>query len=78
MTQDQKALSMLLELLHASREVPRALFWLETEMKLSGYRNEVPALLDMMEERGLAKSSRDDLGVRRWTITSKGRSALEA
>jgi hypothetical protein len=77
MTSDQKALSMILELLHASREVPRALPWIETELRLSGYRAEVPALVDVLEEKGLAQRSRDDLGVRRWTITSKGRRALD-
>ena len=77
MTSDQKTLSMILELLHASREVPRALPWLEAELRLSGYRAEVPALMDALEEKGLAQSARDDLGVRRWTITAKGRRAME-
>ena len=78
MTSDQKALSMILELLQASREVPRALSWIEAELRLSGYRAEVPALMDQLEEKGLAQSARDDLGVRRWTITAKGRRAMKA
>lgn len=75
MTEDQKAISLILDLLNATR-VPRALVWIEQEVKLAGRRCEVPALLETMTDSGLLSTLRDGLGVRRWEITAKGRETL--
>lgn len=78
MTEDQKAISLILDLLHASKGVPRAYPYLETEMKLAGRRCELPSILDQMADAKLIASHKDALGIRRYTITPAGRDALDS
>ena len=75
MTEDTKSISLILDLLNATR-VPRTLAWIETEMKLAGRRCETPTILEDMTDKELLHSRKDGLGIRRWSITSKGREAL--
>jgi len=75
MTEDQKSISLILDLLNATR-VPRTLVWIESEMKLAGRRCETPTILETMTDNGMLESDKDGLGIRRWQITSKGRETL--
>ncbi len=77
MTEDQKCISLLLELLVASRGIPRTLPWLETEVRLAGRRAELPAILETMEEKDLISSAKDALGIRRYYLTKNGRMAFD-
>lgn len=76
MTEDQKAISLILDLLNATRQVPRTLDWLQTEVKLAGRKVEVPAILELMVDAAFVSTDRDTLGVRRYTITPEGISIL--
>lgn len=76
MTEDQKAISLILELLAASRRIPRTLAWLETECRVAGRRCELPAILETMADAKLITSERDALKVRRYLITPAGLEAL--
>lgn len=75
MTEDQKAISLILDLLNATR-VPRTLVWIQTEVKNAGFRFEVPSILDMMTDDGLVECQKDRLKIRRYSITPSGREAL--
>lgn len=75
MTEDQKAISLILDLLNATR-VPRSLPWIQGEVRYAGQRVEVPTILERMTDSGLLLSDKDGLNVRRWAITDAGRSAL--
>lgn len=77
MTEDQKTISLILELLAASKGIPRTLPWLEAEIRLAGRRCELPAILDTMLDAKLITSARDALGIRRFTLTVGGRAALD-
>ena len=77
MTEDQKAISLILDLLHASKGIPRTLPWIEAEIKLAGRRVETPAILETMEDSKLVASARDGLGIRRYTLTAAGKEALD-
>lgn len=77
MTEDQKAISLILELLHSSKGLPRTLQWLESEFRLAGRRCEIPAILEQMTDAKLVASERDALRIRRYTITPAGRDALD-
>ncbi len=77
MTEDQKAISLVLELLHASKGIPQTYRWLETEVKLAGRRCELPAILEQMTDAKLIASEKDALRIRRYTITPAGREALD-
>ena len=77
MTESQKIRSLLLDLLGVSCTVPRTLEWLQTEVRLAGYRYpDLRSELDTLESAGLAESAVDGLGVRRWAITTKGAESL--
>lgn len=76
MTEDQKAISLILDLLSASKGIPRTLPWLEAEIRLAGRRVETPAILDTMLESKLITRERDALGIQRFTLTPTGRAAL--
>jgi len=76
MTEDQKASSLVLELLHAGK-LPRALPWISTEVRMAGFRAEVASILDLLERAGLVMSEVDALGIRRWEITMDGKEALD-
>jgi predicted transcriptional regulator len=76
MTEDQKAISLILDLLNASRQVPRTLAWIESEVKLAGRRCEVATILETMEESELVTKNKDAIGIRRYLITPAGRDAL--
>lgn len=76
MTEDQKAISVVLELLVASRQVPRTRQWIGDELRMAGRRTDVPTLLDLMERRGLVEATDDSLGVRRYRISPAGVAAL--
>ena len=79
MTEDQKAMSMILELLHAAKGVPVAGQRLEADLKYCGFRRlDLPALLERLRERKLIASAKDGLGIRRYTITPAGKEALDA
>jgi hypothetical protein len=77
MTEDQKAISLILDLLQSSKGVPRTVPWIEAEMKLAGRRCELPALLEQLSDSKLITSERDALRIRRYTITPAGRDALD-
>ena len=77
MTEDQKAISLVLDLLKASKGVPQTYQWLETEMKLAGRRCELSSILDQMLESKLIASEKDALRIRRYTITAAGKEALD-
>jgi len=77
MTEDQKTISLILDLLNASKGVPRTLPWLETEVRLAGRRAELPAILETMADAKLISSARDALKVRRYSLTPEGKAALD-
>lgn len=76
MTEDQKAISLILDVLNASRQVPRTLEYIQTEVRLAGRRVEVPAILETMVDAGFVETERDSMKIRRYTITADGRAAL--
>jgi hypothetical protein len=76
MTEDQKAISLVLEVLAASRQVPRTRAWIADELRLAGRRTDTPTLLEEMERRGLIFSDSDSLGIRRYLISDTGLQAL--
>jgi hypothetical protein len=78
MTEDQKAMSLVLEFLHAARGVPVAATRLAAEARLCGFRNDLTGVLDLMEERGLIERWPDALGVRRYVMTAAGKEAFDA
>jgi DNA-binding PadR family transcriptional regulator len=78
MTEDQKAISLILELLQSSKGIPRTLAWIQTEVRLAGRQAEVPAILETMQDAKLITSERDALKIRRYTLTPAGRDALAA
>lgn len=77
MTEDQKAISLILDLLHASKGIPKPLTWIAEEIRLAGRRVETPAILDIMQDAKLIASAKDALGIRRYTLTPTGRQALD-
>lgn len=77
MTEDQKAMSLILELLHAAKGVPVAATRLAAEAKYCGHRNEISGVLDQMEERELIERFPDALGVRRYVLTPAGKEAFD-
>lgn len=77
MTEDQKAMSLILELLAAAKGVPVAYKRLEQDVKYCGYRMELHGILDELATRKLVKGKRDGLGVVRYTITPAGKEALD-
>jgi len=78
MTEDQKAMSFILELLHAAKGVPVPAVRLAADVKHCGYRNEISGVLDLMEDRGLIDRFPDPLGARRYVLTSAGKEAFDA
>lgn len=78
MTEDQKAMSLILELLHASKGVPVPMSRLTADVKYCGYRNEISGVLDLMEDRKLIERFPDPLGVRRYVMTDAGKEAFDA
>lgn len=77
MTEDQKAASLILELLHASKAWPRTYAWLESEVKRAGYRFELASMLEILREGKLIAREKDALGIYRYLITPAGKDALE-
>lgn len=78
MTNDQRDKSLLLEILHASRGLPRTAQWLGTEMRLAGRGvPDIHGLLREMERKGLVFSDEDGLGILRYFLTPEGRDQLE-
>lgn len=78
MTEDQKATSLLLELLAAAKGVPVAASRLAAEVKYCGFRNEISGVLRRMVKDGLAEEMEDGLGILRYTITPAGKEVLDA
>lgn len=78
MTEDQKAMSLILELLHAAKGVPVAMSRLVSEVKYCGFRNEISGVLDLMEDRELIAKVPDGLGVRRYVMTDAGKEVFDA
>ncbi len=76
MTEDQKAISLILDLLNASRQVPRTFPWIESEVKHAGRKCELHTILETMETAELISSTKDTIGIRRYLITEAGRTAL--
>lgn len=77
MTEDQKAASLILEILHASKAWPRTYAWIESEVKRAGYRFEVGTMLEILREGKLIAREKDGLGIYRYTITPAGKEALD-
>lgn len=78
MTEDQKAISLILELLHAAKGVPVPRTRLEADAKYCGYRMEIATILEIMEEKKLITRETDTIGIRRYTITTAGKDMLHA
>lgn len=78
MTEDQKAMSLILELLHAAKGVPVADTRLAQEVKLCGFRNEIHGVLRRMVKDGLIDSLEDGLGIVRYVMMPAGKEALDA
>ncbi len=78
MTEDQKAMSLILELLHAAKGVPVAATRLAQEVKLCGFRNEIHGVLRRMVKDGLIDEIEDGLGIVRYVMTPAGKEALDA
>jgi hypothetical protein len=78
MTEDQKAMSLILELLHAAKGVPVAASRLASDARYCGYRNDLGGVLDLMEDRKLVERFPDPLGVRRYVMTKAGKGAFDA
>ena len=76
MTEDQKAISLILDLLVSSKTIPRTLPWIEQECFLAGRRCEASSIVEGMMDRKLIEPRKDALGIRRYTITPAGREAL--
>ena len=76
MTEDQKTISLILDLLQASKGVPRTLVWIISEVRLAGRAADVPAIMDLMLDAKLAARQKDGLGIYRYTITPAGKEAL--
>lgn len=77
MTEDQKAMSLILELLAAAKGVPVAYTRLEADAKYCGYRINLHGIIEAMAERKLVVRHKDGLGVLRYTITPAGKEALD-
>ena len=77
MTEDQKAISTVLDMLNASKGVPRTLSWIEAELRLAGRRAETPAIIDVMTDKKLVAVAKDALGIRRYSLTATGKDALD-
>jgi hypothetical protein len=77
MTEDQKAASLILEILHASKAVPRTFAWIESEVKRAGYRVEVATMLEILRDGKLVAREQDALKIYRYTITPAGKEALD-
>lgn len=78
MTEDQKDKALLLEILHASRAMPRTAVWIENEMRLAGRRGrDIHTLLRDLERAGLCCKDEDSLGIERWLLSEAGRNALD-
>ncbi|MEO5915574.1 MAG: hypothetical protein ABIS50_15175 [Luteolibacter sp.] len=78
MTEDQKAISLILDLLNVTRQVPRTRDWIETEVKLAGRKCDVATLLEAMADEELVEVTKDGLKIKRYTITLKGREVLDS
>lgn len=77
MTEDQKAMSLVLEFLHAAKGVPMAATRLAQEAKYCGFHNDLSGVLDLMEDRKLIERWPDPLGVRRYVMTGAGKEAFD-
>lgn len=77
MTEDQKAISVVLEVLAASKGVPRTRGWIGDELRMAGRRTDTSSLLDRMVRDGLVEREDDALGLARYTITREGKEALD-
>lgn len=76
MTEDQKSTAVVLEILAASRTVPRTRAWIGDELRLAGRATDTATLLEEMERRALIFSDTDSLGLRRYLISPQGEAAL--
>lgn len=73
MTEDQKNMSAVLDILAASKEVPRPWGYIHDELRLMSRQcDDVPALLEAMEAAGLVAARKDAIHGKRWTITKEG------
>lgn len=78
MTEDQKAMSLILELLHASKGVPVAESRLASEVRYCGFRNEIHGVLRRMVKDKLIAETEDGLGIVRYVMTPAGKEAFDA
>lgn len=73
MTEDQKNMSAVLDILAASKEIPRPWSYISDELRLLSRRcDDVPALLEAMETAGLVVAKKDPIYGKRWSITKEG------
>jgi hypothetical protein len=77
MTEDQKAMSLILELLHAAKGVPVAETRLAADVRYCGFRNEIPGVLRRMVRDGLIEELEDGLGIVRYVMTPAGKEAFD-
>jgi predicted transcriptional regulator len=78
MTEDQKAMSLILELLQAAKGVPLPDTRLIKEVKLCGFRNEITGILRRMVKDKLIAEDEDALGIMRYSMTPAGKEAFDA
>jgi hypothetical protein len=78
MTEDQKAMSLILELLNAAKGVPVPDTKLAQEVKLCGFRNEISGVLRRMVKDKLIDEVEDRLGIVRYLMTPAGKEAFDA
>jgi DNA-binding HxlR family transcriptional regulator len=78
MTEDQKAMSLILELLHAAKGVPVADTRLAQEVRYCGFRNEISGILRRMVREELIEEMEDGLGIVRYVLTKAGKEAFDA
>lgn len=78
MTEDQKAMSLILELLQAAKGVPVPETRLAADVKYCGFRNEIHGVLRRMVKDGLLDESEDGLGIVRYRMTKAGKEAFDA
>lgn len=78
MTEDQKSIASILEILGASTAVPRTRDWVAEELWLAGRRpSDLPCIMELMAAQKLIRRQDNALGVARYTITSHGVKALQ-
>jgi hypothetical protein len=78
MTEDQRAMSFLLELLHSARGLPVTGERLAADLRACGYRNDISGILRRMKKDGLLEEQEDGIGILRYRLTKAGKEAFDS